>query len=221
MTLREFTTGHSHPWQEPLAVGQPRWTRFLFDAACPGRPGNPWEVQGVEVLDGDGDAILVSNRWGSPQEYRIEASPCFEEVWRLRFAFVPGEMATLPPGEVWKAEGLEAGAPGGPTIQQSLSLQGADVQLNVKRQDGQLAVEATVTGTFPQPIPRLRCAVDVDGVRAPGSTSRSDRGPTVTVYKFGFSLPLNAKKVDITLALPRVRVVDFTARPSRVSIESP
>jgi hypothetical protein len=227
VTLREFTTGWSHGSQRPLAAGERGWARLLFDAAYPGRPGNPWEVQGVEVLDGDGDAIpVLSSSHNPPQKHWLEASPCFEEVWRIRFAFVPGDTTALPPGEVWRAEGLETGAPGDPPIQLSLSLRGAAVQLNVRRlptfvKEGRLAVEATVTGTFPQPIPRLRCAVNVGGARAFASTTSRSDGTDGTVYKFEFSLPLDAKKVDITLALPRVRVVDFTARPSRASMESP
>ncbi|HZN96366.1 MAG TPA: hypothetical protein VFB61_01385, partial [Gemmatimonadales bacterium] len=123
--------------------------------------------------------------------------------------------------EVWKVEGLEAGRPGEPGFQRSLSLQGADVQLIVYNK-GKIVVEATVTHTFPRPIPRLRCTLDVDGAQeAAISTSWSDREPTVTVYYFNFRLPQDPKKLDLTLALPRVRVVDFTARPSRVTMESP
>ena len=51
--------------------------------------------------------------------------------------------------------------------------------------------------------------------------SWSDREATVTVYEFGYRLPPEAKKVDITLALPRVRVVEFTARPSPAIRRSP
>jgi hypothetical protein len=84
-----------------------------------------------------------------------------------------------------------------------------------------VTVKASAAGTFPPPVPELRCAIQTDAGQEPFPlfNSTGEHGDTKT-YEFRYDVSDAARSVDITLAFPRVRVVEFTARPTRASVPS-
>src|SRR5262245_28761263 len=80
-----------------------------------------------------------------------------------------------------------------------------------------LTIDATVTGTGQDPM--LECDVRTGAAAGPCEPYGSEIGASggTKSYKFSYKMPPTAQNADITLILPRIRVVEFTARPVRLT----
>jgi hypothetical protein len=228
LTLRSFETGTFEQLtaQRQPPSRDPGWTRVRYDITSLGEPTREWDLQGIDILDGAGTALPIRSTQSSPSQHLVKASPCIEEAWRVRFALVPHSIAAMERDEIWKIEKLALPQAGSQLVNRSAMLQGAAVTLIVVSvRHGAtpgswwLAIQTAVSGDFPEPAPQPRCEVEGGGLLEAADWHIRTGGPGASevTTEFQVELPAGVDQVDITLALPRVRVVEIVARPTRAA----
>jgi hypothetical protein len=161
-----------------------------------------------------------------------------ESAWKLEVAFV--RHAEFPPEEHWVIKGVPVPPPG-ELVEMHMVTNLFNVELelvgvsgaNVKPSESGIATQphANIQVRGPHPMDDLQVTLVgvkdhrgtsaiLDGFSSRISTGGRGNTPKETIYDFGLDLHANAKTLDVTFAITRMRSVEFLAKPVMFNAKS-
>jgi hypothetical protein len=219
----------------PAGEGAKSFSRATFTVKENGAPTEKWSVCGISVANAAGE-IRPSGSYGSSWEHGehkvdFDGALWLEAAWQLKVDFA--RTGDFPADELWFIKGVSVPRPG--ELAQArvvtnlhlvelefLGVSGSEA--NLTEDYAGILAHSNIHMRTPHPMDGLRLVLvevrdDQGGkLAAKGSTSRTSMGgrgntPRDMLHGFGVEIPEDAKTLDITLAVTRVRSVEFLAKP--------
>lgn len=232
VTLKEVVVG-VHPSRleklQPAPNEPEAGVRATFHLSKDGQPTEDWAPASVAISDATGNQVR-STTWSSTrrdQDFVAAFRPYLwtdEPAWNLRFEL--SRQANFAMDELWTVPPVPLGAT-------NLTNQAG---FTTSLQDAQVRVESVLperTGSFPDDtdrgrrtwIVRVRVTPDREDYRLTLVNALANRGATPQregsswgggQHDFRLTVPTNATRLDLTLALHRSRYEEFRVKPVRL-----